>query len=788
MKFASSICTALSIVACFPTLAESSGLRKKTAPETEGESYVKTAGAGSSTSTFTVKTVDSSSSGITYKKENKKESAEDGVASHSDIETNIVGGQQSDVGEFPYYVDMTGCGGTLIAPDVVLSAAHCGGYAGKTVYVSGYEYGTESYNTVAVQVTSSQIHPNYNSNSMVNDFYLHKLQSAVSISTSVTLSLNQATSVPSTGQDLTVLGLGTLSSGGNTPTYLRDVVVPAVSNSFCSSGSSYGSEFDSSVMLCAGDTSSGGIDSCQGDSGGPLVLRNGNTHVLVGVVSWGYGCAEAQYPGVYARVSSGFSWIKSVVCTQWGSNADFCDNASPTPAPQPNPTPAPQPAPTPAPQANPTPAPQSGGACTTIELSMQTDRWPGEISVSLGNSAQTFWDEDQFSASTAYTFDACLPDSGCYTLEVGDTYGDGIVDNGYMRITWDGTQVYNNADYGTGFSLDFGGGCSNGNPTPAPQPAPTPAPQPAPTPAPVPAPTPAPQPAPTPAPVPAPTPAPQPAPTPAPVPAPTPAPQPAPTPAPVPAPTPAPQSSGSCTTLKLNMRTDQWPGETSISLGNNAETFWDRSQFSSDTAYQFEACLPDTGCYTLDVSDSYGDGLVDNGYMRITWDGTQVYDNAAYGFGFTWDFGGGCSNNNPTTAPQPAPTPAPQPNPTPAPQPAPTPAPQPAPTPAPQAPTGGSGCTTLKLVLKTDRWPEETSIYLGNDDETIWDEDQFSKRTRYVFEECLPNSGCYTLDISDSYGDGLVGDAFAKVIWDGSVVYNAADYGYGVTGDFGEGC
>lgn len=59
-------------------------------------------------------------------------------------------------------------------------------------------------------------------------------------------------------------------------------------------------------MLCAGVLDVGGRDACQGDSGGPLV-HNGN--ILVGVTSWGYRCAEAEYPGVNARVSFYSAWI-----------------------------------------------------------------------------------------------------------------------------------------------------------------------------------------------------------------------------------------------------------------------------------------------------------------------------------------------------------------------------------------------------------------------------------------------------------------------------------------------
>jgi hypothetical protein len=70
-----------------------------------------------------------------------------------------------------------------------------------------------------------------------------------------------------------------------------------------------------------------GKDSCNGDSGGPIVRIDGDgKHVQVGVVSWGYGCAQKNKPGVYSRVSSAFSWIEDVVCNEWGSSANFCDN------------------------------------------------------------------------------------------------------------------------------------------------------------------------------------------------------------------------------------------------------------------------------------------------------------------------------------------------------------------------------------------------------------------------------------------------------------------------------
>lgn len=99
---------------------------------------------------------------------------------------------------------------------------------------------------------------------------------------------------------------GTLSSGASSsPTELRKVSVPIVSRATCRSN--YGSSTITDNMICAG-VASGGKDSCQGDSGGPLVDASNR---LIGIVSWGEGCAAAGKPGVYTRVGSVLSFINA---------------------------------------------------------------------------------------------------------------------------------------------------------------------------------------------------------------------------------------------------------------------------------------------------------------------------------------------------------------------------------------------------------------------------------------------------------------------------------------------
>ena len=342
---------------------------------------------------------------------------------------------------------MGGCGATLIGPDVILGAAHCGSAVGRIVAIGG--------GSMRGEIVLEQRHPGYNINTQENDFYLYKLRLPVS-TTGARVTVNTNGSAPSVGQALNVIGYGFTSEGGSVSDKMRDVVVPSVSNTYCQSV--YGSSINPNVMFCAGGE--GGKDSCQGDSGGPIVIRNGNDHVLTGLVSFGYGCARPGYPGVYARVSAVTSWISSVACNEWRSSVNgLCSGASPVLAPIAAPTPASIVQP-PAPTPRPAPAPTtSGGSCTKLSVELRTDNWPGENIIILSNTRQTLWNQNGFQANKYYRFTRCVPNNGCTMLDVTDTYGDGLDGNAYMKITVGSRVVYNGQDLGYGFLMNIGNSC-----------------------------------------------------------------------------------------------------------------------------------------------------------------------------------------------------------------------------------------------------------------------------------------------------------------------------------------
>lgn len=201
---------------------------------------------------------------------------------------------------------------------MVLTAAHCEGafQTGGTVYVSPLDKTTPSEGEEALKVVSPlYLHPNFvDGESMKWDFMVFKIEA----STKAPIPLNFYRSHLTDGEPLTTIGFGTTSSGGPTSPVLLEAAVNFVSMSHCNSFDMYDGAVDATTMLCA---AAPGRDSCQGDSGGPLFDANG---IQVGVTSWGYGCADASYPGIYSNVYAGREWIAGKICELSDSPPSYC--------------------------------------------------------------------------------------------------------------------------------------------------------------------------------------------------------------------------------------------------------------------------------------------------------------------------------------------------------------------------------------------------------------------------------------------------------------------------------
>ncbi|CAJ1970491.1 unnamed protein product [Cylindrotheca closterium] len=241
----------------------------------------------------------------------------------------IVGGEEVDLGEYPYFVDLGDCGGSLIAPDLVLTAAHCEDYTGYMAIIGASNKRDDSTEgSTLVRVVDWAAHPYFDDVTLKYDVALLKIDPPVYLNTDIVITLNDQDDLVQ-GENLTVMGVGLLEDGGEEQengSPLRDVSVKVIPNEICNGRYWYDDEIDY-TMLCAGYPE-GKKDSCQGDSGSPLVRKIGNTHVQVGVVSWGDGCGEELAPGIYSRVDMAYRWIQGVGCTQWGSLGPLCTRES----------------------------------------------------------------------------------------------------------------------------------------------------------------------------------------------------------------------------------------------------------------------------------------------------------------------------------------------------------------------------------------------------------------------------------------------------------------------------
>lgn len=249
----------------------------------------------------------------------------------SGAEPKVVGGGPVTIDQYPHQAAITlnpesanggglqrqFCGGSLVAPTLIISAAHCffdfnsGSFTNFNRYaaITGRTQ-LSSSNGQEIPFASYQFFTDASGNRLFNpdtfdwDIVLIQL-SAPSSSTPIQLAGPDEAAVWERGRDAFVTGWGSTSEGGGRSDNLNAAQIAIIGDATCAQPNiDIGGPLNTLVQLCAGRLG-GGIDSCQGDSGGPLVAPIlGGGFRLVGDTSFGVGCARAFRPGVYGRIAA----------------------------------------------------------------------------------------------------------------------------------------------------------------------------------------------------------------------------------------------------------------------------------------------------------------------------------------------------------------------------------------------------------------------------------------------------------------------------------------------------
>ncbi|BES95884.1 serine-type endopeptidase activity [Nesidiocoris tenuis] len=248
----------------------------------------------------------------------------------------IVGGRPAQVNEYPLIAGLVNrgrpsfifCGGTIITDRHVLTAAHCNPNPSRAIDVVLAEHNTASNTesrTTIINVQRTINHERYNQNGNTeNDLAVLLLASRIPFQRTIGPACFPRANLNIVGSKVRVIGWGVLSSGGTKPNVLQKVDLDVKPLSDCARiyrGINNG-------QLC---TYTPKRDSCQGDSGGPVIWLDPSTnrYTVVGIVSFGRGCAQIGAPGVNTAVSPYRNWILSKIGPDKSTNATFYEDDRP---------------------------------------------------------------------------------------------------------------------------------------------------------------------------------------------------------------------------------------------------------------------------------------------------------------------------------------------------------------------------------------------------------------------------------------------------------------------------